>query len=80
MKKRFLGIICLLYSGIIGYVWFSDKLKNYLAPQMQIYIKIAIIPLLIIGLVMLVIKRAIQVILIIIIAIQIILIKLMQVL
>lgn len=52
MKKRFLGIICLLYSGIIGYVWFSDKLKNYLAPQMQIYLKCAFFGLAIIGLVL----------------------------
>ena len=51
--KRYLGIICLLYSAIFSYVVFFDKLKNFLAPQMQIYIKIAIIPLLIIGLVML---------------------------
>jgi hypothetical protein len=39
MSKRYLGIICLLYSGLFGYVIFFDKLKNFLAPQMQIYIK-----------------------------------------
>ena len=52
MKKRFLGIICLLYSGIIGYVWLSDKLKNFLAPQMQIYIKCSLFIILIIGLIL----------------------------
>lgn len=52
MKKRFLGIICLLYAGIIIYVVLSNSIKNYLAPQMQIYLEIAIIPLLIMGLVL----------------------------
>jgi uncharacterized repeat protein (TIGR03943 family) len=51
--KRYLGIICIIYSAIFSYVIFFDKIKNFLAPQMQIYIKIAIIPLLIIGIVML---------------------------
>ena len=53
MSKRYLGLICLLYSGIFGYVVIFDKLKLFLAPQMQIYIKLSLIPLLIIGLVML---------------------------
>lgn len=56
MRNKYLGLICLLYAGIIGYVWFFDKLKNFLAPQMQLYIKIAFVPLIIIGLVMLFIK------------------------
>ena len=50
--KRYLGIICLLYSGIFGYVVLFDKLKMFLAPGMQVYIKLSIIPLLLIGLVM----------------------------
>ena len=50
--KRYLGIICLLYSGIFGYVVLFDKLKLFLAPGMQLYIKLSIIPLLLIGLVM----------------------------
>lgn len=41
MKKKFLGIICLIYSGIIFYVWFSGNIKNFLAPQMQIYLEIS---------------------------------------
>ena len=52
MSKKYLGIICLLYSGIFSYVVIFDKLKNFLAPQMQIYIKLSIIPMILIGLVM----------------------------
>ena len=57
MSKRFLGIICLLYSGIFGYVIFFDKLKFFLAPNMQIYLKLSVIPMLIIGIVMLFDKK-----------------------
>ena len=57
MKKRFLGIICILYSLIIVYVWSFDKLKNYLAPSMQMYLKISLIPMLIIGLVLIYSKK-----------------------
>lgn len=53
MKNKFLGIICLLYAGIIIYVDKTGSLKNFLAPNMQIYIKAAIIPLLVIGLIIL---------------------------
>ena len=49
MKKKFLGIICIIYSFMVIGVIVSDKLKNYLAPNMQIYIKVASIVLLIIG-------------------------------
>lgn len=51
MKKKFLGIVCLIYSGIITYLLIFDKLKNFLAPQMQIYVKVSLIPLLVIGLI-----------------------------
>ena len=57
MKKRFLGIVCILYSLIIIYVWLFDKLKNYLAPSMQMYLKVALIPMLIIGIVLLFSKK-----------------------
>ena len=57
MKKRFLGIICILYASIIGYVWFSNRLKNYLAPQMQIYLKGAFFVLIIIGIVICISKE-----------------------
>ena len=51
MNKKFLGIICIFYSGIIIYVWVTGLLKNFLAPNMQLYLKISIIPLLLMGLV-----------------------------
>ncbi len=53
MSKRYLGIVCLIYSAIFSYVTIFDKLKNFLAPSMQIYLKLSIIPLVIIGLVLL---------------------------
>ncbi len=51
--KKFLGIVYISYSLIIGYAWFFSKLKNFLAPQMQIYAKLSFIPLLAIGIVLL---------------------------
>ena len=57
MRIKFLGIICILYSLMILYIWLTDQLKNFLAPQMQLYIKLAIIPLLIIGIVLLLSKN-----------------------
>ena len=51
--KKFLGLICLLYSIVIGYVWIFDKLKNYLAPNMQIYLKLSLPFLLLMGIVLL---------------------------
>ena len=56
MKNKYLGIICILYSSIIFYVYFSNLLKKYLAPQMQIYLIIAAIPLLIMGIIMILSK------------------------
>ncbi|MBP3765860.1 MAG: DUF1980 domain-containing protein [Bacilli bacterium] len=53
MKRRFLGIISLLYVLIILYLWCSNNLVNILAPQMQVYVKLSLIPLLLIGLVFL---------------------------
>lgn len=50
--KKFLGIICLIYSSLILYVWLSGNLNNFIAPNMQIYIKSSIIPLSIIGIVL----------------------------
>ncbi len=49
MKKRFLGIVCLLYSLIIIYVWFFNYLDNYIAPSMQIYLKVSVVPMIIMG-------------------------------
>ena len=53
MKNKFLGIICLLFAGIIIYVWYTDSLKNYLAPNMHIYLKVSAVALIIIGLIIL---------------------------
>ena len=50
--KKFLGIICLIYSGIIAYVWIFNEMKNFLAPTMQIYLKVSLFPLVVIGLVL----------------------------
>lgn len=51
MKKKYLAIICLIYSLIIIYVKLSGKLGNYLAPQMQKYILFSLIPLILMALV-----------------------------
>ena len=53
MKKRFLGIVSILYSILIFYVWLTGKLNSFLAPNMQIYIKVAAVILLIMGLILL---------------------------
>ena len=49
--KKFIGITYLLYVVLIIYVWSKDLLKNFLAPNMQIYLIIAIIPLIVIGII-----------------------------
>ena len=38
MKKKFLGVICLLYAGIILFVNHYNILRNFLAPNMHIYL------------------------------------------
>ena len=52
MKNKFLGIVCFIYCFIICYVILTNHLDNYIAPNMQIYIKLSIIPLFIVGLVL----------------------------
>lgn len=47
--KRYLGWICMIYAVLIGYVWLFDLLKNFLSPNMQIYIKISLFVFLILG-------------------------------
>lgn len=42
MKKKYLGLICLLYSLIILFVNHYNILRNFLAPQMQIYLKLSV--------------------------------------
>ena len=51
MKNKFLGLICFLYSLIIGFVWRYNILGNFLAPQMQIYLKVTCIVLLLMGII-----------------------------
>lgn len=53
MREKFLGVICLFYTGIILYVVFTNTLKNYLAPSMQMYLEISILPLLVMGCILL---------------------------
>lgn len=51
--KRYLGFICLIYSFIIIYVWVFDTLKNFLAPNIQLYLKISLVLLLIMTIILL---------------------------
>ena len=51
MKKRFLGFICLLYALIIGFVWRYNILGNFLAPNMQMYLKVTCFILLLMALI-----------------------------
>ena len=50
MKQKFLGLVCMVYTTIIYYAYFSKKLGNFLAPSMQKGLLISGIVLLIIGL------------------------------
>lgn len=56
MKKRYLGIICLLYSGIIAYVWIFKLINNYISLYMQFYLKISMFIFLLIGIILVLIK------------------------
>lgn len=55
--KRFLGIVCLIYDSIIIYTIITDKLKYFLSQTLQIYIKLSIVPLLILALILLLNKN-----------------------
>ena len=50
--KKFLGIICFIYAGLILYIWIFGKLKYFLAPQMTIYLKLSTILLILMGFVL----------------------------
>lgn len=52
MKNKFLGIICTLYSIFILFMFLFDKIKFFLAPNMQMYLKLSVVPLFIIGMVL----------------------------
>ena len=51
MKKKYLGLICLLYLLIILFVNRYNILRNFLAPNMQIYLKASTILLALIAIV-----------------------------
>ena len=57
MKHKFLGIVCLLYSLLIIGVLYIDILNHYLSPNMQIYLKLSLIPLIIMWLVIIFSKK-----------------------
>ena len=54
MKKRFIPIICIIYSILVGYLIISGKLSYFLAPNMQIYSYLSVLPLLLIGIITLI--------------------------
>ena len=43
MMKKFLGVICFIYASLILFVWIKGDLNNYIAPNMQIYIKVSVL-------------------------------------
>lgn len=47
--KKYLGFICFIYAFIILYVWLTDKMNMFLAPSMQLYIKITFFVLIVMG-------------------------------
>ena len=53
MRYKFLSLICFIYSFIIIYVYLTNKLNNYLAPNMQLYIIISCPIFIIIGVILL---------------------------
>ena len=55
--KKYLGFISLIYSGIIFYLIIFNKIKYFLAPTLELYIKISVVPLMIIGLVLIINKK-----------------------
>lgn len=56
MRNKYIGIVCLIYSGLIGYVWKIGILKNFISPSMQIYTKLALVVLALVGIVLMFIK------------------------
>ena len=51
MKKRLIPIICIIYSLLLIFMLITNKLNNFLAPNMHIYFYLSILPLFIIGVV-----------------------------
>lgn len=57
MRKKFLGIVCILYSLLVLYIVLSGYLKNYLSPSMQKYILVATPILFIMGIINIISKE-----------------------
>ena len=56
MKNKYLSLICFIYSLVILFAWISGSLNNFLAPNMQIFLKVSIIPMVLMGIIILVNK------------------------
>lgn len=54
MKKRYLSIICIIYSILLIYLVLTNNLNVFLAPNMHIYTYLCIIPLIVIGITLLI--------------------------
>ena len=52
MKRKFLGFICLIYSGLVLFIIFKNYLNNFLSPNMHKYIILSLPFLIIMGLVL----------------------------
>ena len=57
MKKKYLGLICIIYSLLFLYIFIKGNMGNYLAPQMHKNIIISMIILFVIGIVVLFSKK-----------------------
>ena len=51
MKKKLIPIICIIYSLLLIFMLVTNKLSNFLAPNMHIYFYLSILPLFVIGVV-----------------------------
>jgi len=54
MKKIFLGVTCIIYSLIIFLILITNKLNNFIAPNMQKFTLMSLVLLLVIGFVLLI--------------------------
>lgn len=57
MKRKYLGLVCLLYSAMVLYVYLKKYLNNYLSLSMQKYILITSPILIIMGIVLIIDKH-----------------------
>ena len=52
MRKIFFSCVSIIYSAVILYTIISNKIGNYLSPNMQSYLIYSVLPLLVIGIVL----------------------------